>query len=325
MPEGQPDPPGGAPAACAEAAGALSERPGQTVGWARRHGALRGAGAAEESPGSTETRCRVTPRGGATPGKVPQRAVPPRYRSGRPRSGWKGVAVRAPPRSPGDGDGHGKHPHREQDRIGGGTARSFGGPAPRPFPAAARVWSREAPATGVPDEWPSSPPGATRTGDRTRLTDRLTRLPPFAMRHPKSRPSEPALRPPRSIDRAPVRSAGRSNSRSLRWPPPRRRAGPGLEGGADRLDARFHARREWISQSTVASSSMPSGDWNPSMVSLAQSSARQERFAVARLQIGGDTGRSSYDRNQIWSNGVAIGEPLVAPQVAAVETVQTAW
>ena len=113
----------------------------------------------EESPGSTETRCRVTPGGGdpresATESKPPARKRP----SGR---------LPAPVRVKGCGKSaprlrrrrrHGK-PHREQDRVGAaGPATGQAG-----FRAAARVGRARRPATGVPDEW-SSPRSPSNGG-----------------------------------------------------------------------------------------------------------------------------------------------------------------
>ncbi len=108
--------------------------------------------AGEESPGSTGTRCRVTP-GGGDPRESATESRPPA--GAGPRSGLrvrvKGCGKGAPrPRRRGR---HGK-PHREQDRIG--TARPLAGQAGSR--AAVRVGRARRPATGVPDEWPS--PGA---------------------------------------------------------------------------------------------------------------------------------------------------------------------
>ena len=96
----------------------------------------------EESPGSTETRCRVTP-GGGDPRESATESKPPRRRFAGRRVRVKGCGKSAPrPRQRGR---HGK-PHREQDRIGTVFAR---------FRAAVRVGRTRRPATDVPDEWPS--------------------------------------------------------------------------------------------------------------------------------------------------------------------------
>ena len=149
---------------------------------------MRRKAAGEESPGSMETRCRVTPGGGdpresATESKPPARARP----SGR---------VLRPVRVKGCGKSaprlrrrrrHGK-PHREQDRVGAaGPATGQAG-----FRAAARVGRARRPATGVPDEW-SSPRGVRARRDRTRLTGRLTPSPPG-----KPRPAAQRLAPRRA-------------------------------------------------------------------------------------------------------------------------------
>src|SRR5512132_923849 len=105
--------------------------------------------AGEESPGSTETRCRVTPGGGdprdsATESKPPTGCGPP--------ARVKGCGKSAPRRR--RRRQHGK-PHREQDQIG--TARRHPAKASRRagFRAAVRAGRARRPATGVPDEWSS--------------------------------------------------------------------------------------------------------------------------------------------------------------------------
>ena len=75
--------------------------------------------AGEESPGSMETRCRVTPGGGDPRESATESKPPRRRRAGGVRvKGWG----KSPPRDR-QRDRHGK-PHREQDRIG--MARGFG-------------------------------------------------------------------------------------------------------------------------------------------------------------------------------------------------------
>jgi len=88
----------------------------------------------EESPGSTETRCRVTP-GGGDPRESATESKPPG--SGRVRvKGCGKSAPRGRQRS-----WHGK-PHREQDRIGAG--RPVGNHGPTGVSACRPGWSREA-------------------------------------------------------------------------------------------------------------------------------------------------------------------------------------
>ncbi len=129
----------------------------------------------EESPGSTETRCRITsgggnleriicfqanPRESATeskpPGKVPH--------CGTSRVRVKGCGKSAPlPRRRG---GHGK-PHREQDRIGAVVSDSAvrWDQKQAGFRAAARVGCMRRLVTSAPDEWPSIVPrGEIRKG-----------------------------------------------------------------------------------------------------------------------------------------------------------------
>src|ERR1700731_3300323 len=98
----------------------------------------------EESPGSTETRCRITsgggdPRESATENRPPSGPDPPRQAAARvKRCGKSAPHVRQRTL-------HGK-PHREQDQIG--TAFAC-------FRAAVRVGRARRPVTGVPEEWPS--------------------------------------------------------------------------------------------------------------------------------------------------------------------------
>ncbi len=155
----------------------------------------------EESPGSTETGCRVTPGEGSrrrippregvpgrTSGKAPQKAD---RRAGRfvgvSSSARGGAGVSGPARVKGCGKSaprpwrqgwHGK-PHPEQDRIG--TARLAARPGRACFRPAVRVGRARRMATCVPDEWSSPTP--RRGADRTRLTGR------------------PACRAPRAVSR----------------------------------------------------------------------------------------------------------------------------
>ena len=125
----------------------------------------------EESPGSTETRCRVTPGGPGSPGsgKVPQRADRPLVFGLRARV--KGCGKSAPRDR--QRKRHGK-PHPEQDRIG--TARSSEQAC---FGPAVRVDCLSVPATVRLEEWL---PAAIRScmGYRRRYRTRLTG--PLALR-----------------------------------------------------------------------------------------------------------------------------------------------
>ena len=122
---------------------------------------------AEESPGSTEKRCRITsgggdPRESATENKPPPGLAPAarvkRCGKSAPRA-WRH-------------ERHGK-PHREQDRIG--AMRGSRNRRIRLW-IIARVGCLRRPATAVPEEWPSrvAVPAAPY---RTRLTGRLAAYP----------------------------------------------------------------------------------------------------------------------------------------------------
>ena len=118
--------------------------------------------AGEESPGSMETRCRVTP-GGGDPRESATESKPPASGFDVRRVRVKGWG-KSPPRAR-QRDRHGK-PHREQDRIG--MARGFGS---RPVSGPViRVGCARRPATGVPEEWPSR---GGKPPYRTRLTGQL--------------------------------------------------------------------------------------------------------------------------------------------------------
>ncbi len=115
----------------------------------------------EESPGSMETRWRLTAAGG-DPRESATESKPP----GLAQVRVKGCGKSAPRRRQRRRQGK---PHREQDQIGvAGCARKRG--ARSVFRPATRVDCSRRSAMGVPDEWPSrrgNPP------DRTRLTGRL--------------------------------------------------------------------------------------------------------------------------------------------------------
>ncbi len=115
----------------------------------------------EESPGSMETRWRLTAAGG-DPRESATESKPPRLAGVRVKGCGKSAPRRRRRRRQGK-------PHREQDQIGvAGCARKRG--ARSVFRPATRVDCSRRPAMDVPDEWPSrrgNPP------DRTRLTGRL--------------------------------------------------------------------------------------------------------------------------------------------------------
>ena len=121
----------------------------------------------EESPGSTEKRCRVTPGGPGSPGsgKVPQRADRPLVFGLRARV--KGCGKSAPRDR--QRKRHGK-PHREQDRIGAAYGE---------FRPAARVDCLSPHASAGLEEWSpiarTSFRGKGRV-DRTRLTGSLATI-----------------------------------------------------------------------------------------------------------------------------------------------------
>jgi hypothetical protein len=126
----------------------------------------------EESPGSTEARCRVTPGGGDPRESATESTPPVRRCIGRPvRVKRRGKS--APRRRQRRRQGK---PHREQDQVGAAGIR---GAIPRcraSLRTAARVGRMRRSATSVPEEWPS-PPRVTPRWDRTRLTSRLAPLP----------------------------------------------------------------------------------------------------------------------------------------------------
>ena len=140
-------------------------------------------GGREESPGSTEARCRVTPGGGDPRESATETHRQARLSVGRPsgecpkgrlhgtawaaRVKWCGKS--APRRRQRRRQGK---PHREQDQVGaaGGVPVSRSrGVAGRACRAAARVGRARRSATNVPDEWPSPPQtrGGTEPGLQT--------------------------------------------------------------------------------------------------------------------------------------------------------------
>ncbi|SOC40315.1 hypothetical protein SAMN05892877_107122 [Rhizobium subbaraonis] len=96
----------------------------------------------EESPGSTETRCRIT-SGGGDPRESATESRPPSHARVRVK-GWG----KSPPRT----WRHGRHgkPHREQDRIGMTRAAQAAQPVSGPV---IRVGCTRPGASPVPDEW----------------------------------------------------------------------------------------------------------------------------------------------------------------------------
>ena len=120
----------------------------QTAGWP-----LSAVRRREESPGSTEVRCRVTP-GGGDPRESATESTPP----ARPGNTGRAARVKrcgksAPRRRQRRRQGK---PHREQDQVG--AAGIPGDPDRRAdLRAAARVGRTRRSATGVPEEWPSPP------------------------------------------------------------------------------------------------------------------------------------------------------------------------
>jgi len=125
---------------------------------------------AEESPGSTETRRRIT-SGGVTPGKAPQKANRRVYRG-------KGERVRKSAPLARQRGRHGK-PRREQDRIGATEGEK---PSSR-LRAVARVGRMRRLATAVPEEWSSRGTGEPRAAiqnpaySRLALNFRFARVP----------------------------------------------------------------------------------------------------------------------------------------------------
>jgi hypothetical protein len=112
----------------------------QLAGQPRSASAERPRG--EESPGSTETRCRIT-SGGGDPRESATESRPPSSSEVRVK-GWG----KSPPRT----WRHGRHgkPHREQDRIGMTRTAQAVQPVSGPV---IRVGCTRPGASPVPDEW----------------------------------------------------------------------------------------------------------------------------------------------------------------------------
>jgi len=162
--------------------------------------AAPGATPGEESPGSTETRCRVTPGGGDPRESATESSLP--AGSGPLRSGLrvrvKGCGKSAPRRR--RRRRHGK-PHREQDQVGATAPRSRGAgrfPGRSSGSVARGVWQQASQRNGHP-----AVPLAG-AADRTRLTGRLIRTPrdaprggyPAPTRRPRARPRTHGTREP---------------------------------------------------------------------------------------------------------------------------------
>ncbi len=129
---------------------------------------LRGANLeGEESPGSSETRCRIT-SGGGNPRESATESKPPPGLA--PAVRVKGCGKSAP--RAWQQERHGK-PHREQDRIGAtrpGPARDAGKVR---LTTVARVGCSRRQATAALEEWPSRAGCHNPAPYRTRLTGRL--------------------------------------------------------------------------------------------------------------------------------------------------------
>ena len=117
----------------------------------------------EESPGSTETRCRVTPGGGDPRESATESSLPARVSDLRVTV--KGCGKSAP-RAWQQGR-HGK-PHREQDRIGAAQDLRGSGAS---LLLVARVGCLSLHASAGLEEWS---PISRKGVDRTRLTGPLT-------------------------------------------------------------------------------------------------------------------------------------------------------
>src|SRR5712691_7277981 len=124
--------------------------------------ASRGRPCGEESPGSTETRCRIT-SGGGDPRESATEDKPPARFAGPARVKRWG---KSPPRDR-QRKRHGK-PHREQDQIGAARRATGSGVSASPPGSVARgARQRASQRNGHP---------SLSGEDRTRLTGRLTRL-----------------------------------------------------------------------------------------------------------------------------------------------------
>src|SRR6266851_55665 len=117
----------------------------------------------EESPGSTETRCRITSGGGDPRESATENKPPARFAGPARVKRWG----KSPPRDR-QRKRHGK-PHREQDQIGAARRATGSGVSASPPGSVARgVRQRTSQRNGhLP----------LHGGDRTRLTGRLTFIP----------------------------------------------------------------------------------------------------------------------------------------------------
>ena len=129
--------------------------PCQTVGWP-----LSAARRGEESPGSTEVRCRVIPGGGdpreSATERTPRALSGARERTARVKRCGKSAPRRRQRRRQGK-------PHREQDQVGaaGAVARAA---APGGPPRRRSGRSHEAPGNGCPRGMAITVPGGCRRG-----------------------------------------------------------------------------------------------------------------------------------------------------------------
>jgi hypothetical protein len=116
----------------------------------------------EESPGSTETRCRITSGGGDPRESATENKPPARFAGPARVKRWG----KSPPRDR-QRKRHGK-PHREQDQIGAARRATGSGVSASPPGSVARgARQRASQRNGHP---------SLSGEDRTRLTGRLTRL-----------------------------------------------------------------------------------------------------------------------------------------------------
>jgi len=141
-------------------------RPEMSPNHGRADGRMAAGASLEESPGSTETRCRVTP-GGGDPRESATENRPPGLARARVKRWGK-----SPPRF-GQPHRHGK-PHREQGRIGEprASARCI-------LLQGSRVDCLRPRATAVPDEWPSLAKARTEPGlQAIRIAFRAAARPP---------------------------------------------------------------------------------------------------------------------------------------------------
>src|SRR6516225_3129375 len=127
----------------------------QTVGWPLSAG-VRG----EESPGSTEVRCRVTPGGGDPRESATESTPPARLRHAGRAARVKRCGKSAPRRRQRRRQGK---PHREQDQVGAAGIAERSDDAGEP-PRRCSGRSHEAPGNGCPRGMAITVPGGCRRG-----------------------------------------------------------------------------------------------------------------------------------------------------------------